>query len=150
MVKKALTLFLWLYCWISNDFKDFKCLVASELHFLSSFILFIYLLEIAGIVYLKVSATDFTILNSTRKNLIVIKTRINILIHYMPLISFYSHWKHQKIRAFLMFSGGIERDHGMKWVNWLLQVKRKRFLVSWALLWCFSLQYTSPFIFWPN
>ena len=40
-----------------------------------------------------------------------------ILTHSMPLISFYTPWKHQKTRCFLMFSGGIERDSSMKWVN---------------------------------
>ena len=33
------------------------------------------------------------------------------LIHFMPLVSFYTSWKHQKISGFLMFLGGIERDH---------------------------------------
>ena len=28
----------------------------------------------------------------------------------MPLVSFYTPWKHQKIRGFLMFSGGIKTD----------------------------------------
>ena len=32
------------------------------------------------------------------------------LTHFMPLISFYTPWKHQKTSDFLMFSGGIERD----------------------------------------
>ena len=35
----------------------------------------------------------------------------------MLLISFYTPWKHQKTEGFLMFSGGIETDRGMKWVN---------------------------------
>ena len=30
--------------------------------------------------------------------------------HFMPLISFYTPWKHQKTSGFLMFSGDIERD----------------------------------------
>ena len=29
--------------------------------------------------------------------------------HFMPLVSFYTPWKHQKTRGFL-FSGGIERE----------------------------------------
>ena len=35
-----------------------------------------------------------------------------ILTHFIPLVSFffYTPWKHQKTRGFLMFSGGIERD----------------------------------------
>ena len=32
------------------------------------------------------------------------------LTRYMPLISFYTSWKHQKTRRFFRFSGGIERD----------------------------------------
>ena len=32
------------------------------------------------------------------------------LSHYMPLFSFYTSWKHQKTKGFLMFSGGIERE----------------------------------------
>ena len=28
----------------------------------------------------------------------------------MPMISFVTHWKHQKTSGFLMFSGGIKRD----------------------------------------
>ena len=35
----------------------------------------------------------------------------------MPLVSFYTPWKHQKTSDFLMFSGGIERASGMKWIN---------------------------------
>ena len=34
----------------------------------------------------------------------------------MPLISFYTPWKHQKTTVFLMFSGGIEKQrHKMSW-----------------------------------
>ena len=33
-----------------------------------------------------------------------------MLTHFMPLISFYIPWKHQKTRGFLMFSRGMERD----------------------------------------
>ena len=33
-----------------------------------------------------------------------------LLIHSMPLVSFYTSWKHQKTRSFHMFSGGIERN----------------------------------------
>ena len=32
------------------------------------------------------------------------------LIHFMPLISFDTPWKHQKTSGFLMFSGGMKRD----------------------------------------
>ena len=30
--------------------------------------------------------------------------------HLIPLVFFYTHWKHQKISAFLMFSEGVVRD----------------------------------------
>ena len=33
-----------------------------------------------------------------------------VLTHFMPVISFYTPWKHQKTSGFLMFLGGIERD----------------------------------------
>ena len=33
-----------------------------------------------------------------------------LLTYFMPLVSFYTPWKHQKTSGFLMFSGGIERD----------------------------------------
>ena len=38
------------------------------------------------------------------------------LIHFMPLVSFDTPWKHQKTSGFLMFSG-VKRDkwHGMGW-----------------------------------
>ena len=32
------------------------------------------------------------------------------LTHFMPLVFFYTSWKHQKNIGFLMFLGGIERD----------------------------------------
>ena len=32
------------------------------------------------------------------------------LIHFIPLVSFYTHWKHQKTFSFLILSVGIERD----------------------------------------
>ena len=30
--------------------------------------------------------------------------------HFIPLVSFNTSWKHQKISGFIMFSGGIERN----------------------------------------
>ena len=33
-----------------------------------------------------------------------------LLTYFMPLISFYTPWKHQKTRVFLMFSEGIESN----------------------------------------
>ena len=32
------------------------------------------------------------------------------LTHFMPQVSFYTPWKHQKTKGFLMFPGVIERD----------------------------------------
>ena len=34
---------------------------------------------------------------------------LSFLFYFMPLISFHIPWKHQKTRAFLMFSGGIKK-----------------------------------------
>ena len=36
------------------------------------------------------------------------------LTHFISLFSFYTPWKHQKTRVFLMFSGDIERDQWHK------------------------------------
>ena len=35
---------------------------------------------------------------------------IFVLTHFVPLASFYTPCNYQKTRAFLMFTGGIERD----------------------------------------
>ena len=43
-----------------------------------------------------------------------------IFTQFMPLISFDTPWKHKKASGFLMFSGRIKRDIGMKWVNCLM------------------------------
>ena len=39
------------------------------------------------------------------------------LTHFIPLVSFYTPWKHRKAFGFVVFSGGIERDqlHEMGW-----------------------------------
>ena len=37
-----------------------------------------------------------------------------ILTRFMPLVSFYIPWKHQKTRGFPMFSGDRERDQWYK------------------------------------
>ena len=48
------------------------------------------------------------------------------LTHFMPLISFDTSWKHQKIRGFLVFSGEVSKDiSGMKWVNVYLEIQSK-------------------------
>ena len=38
-------------------------------------------------------------------------TEINILTHYYPVLPFYAPCKHQKTIGFLIFSGGIKRQH---------------------------------------
>ena len=38
------------------------------------------------------------------------------LTHFMPVVSFYTSWKHQKTRGFLMLPGGLEKDQ-WHWVG---------------------------------
>ena len=40
--------------------------------------------------------------------------------HCKPMFQFYTPWKHQKTRGFLMFPGGIEMKYWLKWVNAML------------------------------
>ena len=40
----------------------------------------------------------------------LIRASIFSLSHVMPLVSFYTPWKHQETKGFLIFSGCIERD----------------------------------------
>ena len=35
----------------------------------------------------------------------------------MVVVFFYTPWKHQKTRGFLMFSGVLKETSGMKWVK---------------------------------
>ena len=35
----------------------------------------------------------------------------------MPLVSFYTPWKHKKSSDFLIFSEGIDRTRDMKWLE---------------------------------
>ena len=39
------------------------------------------------------------------------------LAHLLPLAFFYTSWKYQKTKGFLLFSRSIEKDHDMKWVR---------------------------------
>ena len=39
------------------------------------------------------------------------------LIHFMPLVTFYTPWKDQETIGFHLFSEGIEKTSGMKWVK---------------------------------
>ena len=34
-----------------------------------------------------------------------------VLIHFWPMFQFYTRWKHQKTKGFLVFSGGIKWEH---------------------------------------
>ena len=51
----------------------------------------------------------------------------------MPLVSFYTSWKYKKTTDFLMFSRGIERDRGIKWVKRLVR-RTQAFLSRHRLL----------------
>ena len=62
-----------------------------------------------GMFYMK-----WLVLSFTNKNTVPSVAKLS---HFMTLVSFYTPWKHQKTFGFLMFSEGIERDHGMKWVK---------------------------------
>ena len=55
----------------------------------------------------------------------------------MPLVSFYTPWK-QKTRGFLMFSGGVERDHWYEMgytvilrIKFLIELRQILVLVAW-------------------
>ena len=56
----------------------------------------------------------------------------------MPLVSFYTPWKHQKTRGFLMLSGGVERDHWYEMgytvilrIKFLIELRQILVLVAW-------------------
>ena len=40
-----------------------------------------------------------------------INLQVNTLTHYSPVLFFYALWKHQKTLGFLIFLGGIEKQH---------------------------------------
>ena len=44
--------------------------------------------------------------------------KMKLLIHFMPLVSFYTPWKHQKTKGFLMFSGDVFRGYRKRPVAW--------------------------------
>ena len=52
--------------------------------------------------------------------------------HFMPVASFYTSWKYQKTKGFLMFSGRIERDQWHK--NVLIDI-----FSTWHILSLFTL-----------
>ena len=63
------------------------------------------------------------------------------LTHFMPLVSFYTPWKYQKTRCFLIFSGGVERPLS---VNLWSQSVFQRFLANqiWEKnVFCFCVVY---------
>ena len=43
--------------------------------------------------------------------LLLTSSSVSLLTHFMPLVSLYTPWKHQKTSGFLIFLGGIEREH---------------------------------------
>ena len=45
------------------------------------------------------------------------QVKLFLLTHFILLISFYTHWKHQKTRGFLCFQGVSKKIGGMKWVR---------------------------------
>ena len=63
---------------------------------------------------------DFLIVRKI-ENLIAKNDKMRIkktsLTHLMPLVFYDTHWKHQKIRGFLMFSGVSKETSGVKWVK---------------------------------
>ena len=58
------------------------------------------------------------------------------LTHFMPLVSFYTFWKHQKTKGFLVFSGGIEREqwHEMGWTDFNFPFSFPRSFSVWLIL----------------
>ena len=50
----------------------------------------------------------------------------------MPLASFYTPWRHQKTKGFLMFSGGIKRDQCR--VNQQLKIVKSTNLDRWNVI----------------
>ena len=50
----------------------------------------------------------------------------------MPLVSFYTHLKHQKSSGSLMFSGEIERDQCLKWFTYILGHLKMIFYDCWS------------------
>ena len=39
------------------------------------------------------------------------------LTHFWPMFPFYTSWKHQKTKSYLVFSGAYMGNFGQKWVN---------------------------------
>ena len=82
-------------------------------------------------------AVYFLPLSKRKSGLILFLTLFNVkknLTRFVPLVSFYTHWKRQKTRVFLMFSGSIERSmawHGSRprWFTRFFEAVNKR--LSW-------------------
>ena len=47
-----------------------------------------------------------------------LKSQLMSLTHFWPMFPFYTPWKHQKTKGFLVFSGGTKWEH---WPNWVKQ-----------------------------
>ena len=55
--------------------------------------------------------TSYPCLCANMATLLSVSYGWRMINHIISLYPFYTHWKHQKIRYFLMFSRGIERDN---------------------------------------
>ena len=59
-----------------------------------------------------------------------------LLTHFMPVVSFYTPWKHQETWDFLIFSGEIERD---QWHESIFESawKNKSLMAFWMILYLY-------------
>ena len=60
------------------------------------------------------SHTEIYFLSENLSYLIEIRFSIRVQSHFMSRVSFDIPWKHKKASGFLIFSGGIERDHELE------------------------------------
>ena len=58
---------------------------------------------------------------------------VAILIHFIPLVSFYTPWKHQKTIDFLMFSWGKEKDQWHKMRQSVKTKCKQEIMLKWIL-----------------
>ena len=73
----------------------------------------------------------------------------------MLMVFFYTPWKHQKIRDFLMFLGSIERNRVLKWVNHIVLSAMTTVedlgvdkILSWITI--NRISFNGQFWCWPN
>ena len=76
---------------------------------------------------------NFTLNLHPKLNLLFEKRQFNILITYIvSLVSFYTLWKYQETRGFLLFWGTIERDlwyeTDLKWKLFIVNVSKCHFI----------------------